>query len=84
MNWIYDLILVAMFLTMTIKGWRHGMLSALLRMLGWAVALVLITTWSASWSQTIYADYVETPVVAAEESAIPADAIAAMNSGAEA
>lgn len=84
MNWIYDLILVALFLSMIWKGWRRGMLSALLRMLGWAVALVLIATWGASWSQTVYDNYVEAPVVSAVESAIPADAITAMNNGAEA
>ncbi|MCD7845473.1 MAG: hypothetical protein LUG57_06420 [Oscillospiraceae bacterium] len=84
MSWVYDFILVAMFLSMIFKGWRQGMVSALLRMLGWAVALVLITTWSASWSQTVYDNYVEAPVVSAVESAIPADAITAMNSGADA
>lgn len=42
MNVVYDLILVLILAANVRRGWRQGVLSALLGVLGWAIAAVLL------------------------------------------
>lgn len=42
MTWIYDLILVLIFVFLILRGWRQGVMATLLRLLGWVVAAFVI------------------------------------------
>ncbi len=84
MTWIYDLILVLIFVFLILRGWRQGVMATLLRLLGWVVAAFVIIGWAGEWSGSVYESVVEKPVTAAVSAAIPADAVNAMNSTADA
>lgn len=84
MSVLYDVIFAAGFVFIVVRGWRRGILATLLGLLGWAAAAVVIATFSEGWSQSIYHRLVEPWAVRSVEAAIPADAVAAMNSTAEA
>lgn len=84
MTWIYDLILVLIFVFLIHRGWRHGVMATLLRLLGWVAAAFVIIGWAGEWAGNVYASVVEKPVTAAVAAAIPADAVNAMNSTADA
>ena len=84
MTWIYDLILVLIFVFLILRGWRQGVMATLLRLLGWVVAAFVIIGWAGEWSGRVYESVVEKPVTAAVSAAIPADAVNAMNSTADA
>lgn len=81
---LYDLILIAIFAFVIWRGWRQGILSTLIRLLGWLAAVTVIFGFSQQWAETIYFALIEPRAVAAVAAAIPADALASMNSGAEA
>lgn len=84
MTWIYDLILVLIFVLLILRGWRQGVMATLLRLLGWVVAAFIVIGWAGEWSGSVYESVVEKPVTAAVSAAIPADAVNAMNSTADA
>ncbi len=84
MSYIYDGILVVAFALIVWRGWRRGILSTLLSVAGWAVALFIIFGWGTSWSENLYADMVEPWAINTVEKAIPAGTVEAMNSGADA
>ncbi len=84
MSWIYDLIFVLIFVLLIRRGWRQGLMATLLRLLGWVVAAFIIVGWAEPWAGTVYDTVLEAPVTAAVSAAIPADAINAMNSTADA
>lgn len=84
MTWIYDLILVLIFVFLILRGWRQGVMATLLRLLGWVMAAFVIIGWAGEWSGRVYESVVEKPVTAAVSAAIPADAVNAMNSTADA
>ncbi len=84
MSVIYDIILAAIFVVLICRGWRQGVMSTLLRLLGWAAAAFIIVSFSESWAQSIYGSVVEPWAVSAVEKAIPAETVSAMNSGADA
>ncbi len=84
MNYVYDIILLLLFVSIVYSGWRQGVLSVVMRLLGWIVAVTLIVSFSADWAASVYHSVVEARVEQAVSAAIPADAIAAMNDGAEA
>lgn len=84
MTWIYDLILVLVFVFLILRGWRQGVMATLLRLLGWVVAAFVIIGWAGEWSGRVYESVVEKPVTAAVSAAIPADAVNAMNDTADA
>ena len=81
---IFDLILAVMFIFAIVRGWRQGALSAVVRLAGWVVAFGVIAVYSMPWAEQVYHVVVEPRAVAAVSAAIPADAVAAMNSGADA
>lgn len=83
MTWIYDLILVLIFVSLILRGWRQGVMATLLRFLGWVVAAFVIIGWAEPWAESIYDAALEKPVTAAVSAAIPADAVNAMNSTAD-
>ena len=84
MTWIYDLILVLIFVFLILRGWRQGVMATLLRLLGWVAAAFIIIGWAGEWSGDVYESVVEKPVTAAVSAAIPADAVNAMNDTADA
>ena len=84
MNWVYDIILLVLFAYIIIRGWRNGILSSVLRMAGWAIAVFLIVAFTAHWAQLIYQNFLEPWAVSSVASSIPDETIAAMNSGADA
>lgn len=84
MSWIYDLIFVLIFLLIVSRGWRQGVMATLLRLLGWVAAAFIIVGWADQWADQIYTSILKDHVVAAVSAAIPADAVAAMNSTADA
>lgn len=84
MTWIYDLILVLIFASLILRGWRQGVMATLLRLLGWVAAAFIIIGWAGEWSESVYDKVLEKPVTAAVSAAIPADAVSAMNSTADA
>lgn len=84
MSIVLDIILVAIFIFLTARGWRRGIWSTLLNVMGWIVALALIAGFSESWAQRAYDTAVEPRAVRAVERAIPAGTVEAMNSGADA
>ena len=81
---IFDLILLGIFIFAVLRGWRQGALSAVVRLAGWVVAIGIIAAYSMPWAERVYHAVVEPRAVAAVAAAIPADAVAAMNSGADA
>ena len=83
MKWVYDIALVVIFAYIIIRGWRQGILAAVLRLAGWAAALFIIVKFTQGWAQTIYQNYVEATVINAVQAAIPADTVAALNNGAD-
>lgn len=84
MTWIYDLILVLIFVFLILRGWRQGVMATLLRLLGWVVAVFVIIGWAEPWAESVYDSVLEKPVMAAVSAAIPADAVSAMNNTADA
>lgn len=84
MSWIYDLIFVLIFVFLILRGWRQGVMATLLRLLGWVAAAFLVVSFAKSWAGTVYDAVLEAPVMAAVSAAIPAGAVDAMNSTADA
>ena len=84
MTWIYDLIFVLIFVLLIHRGWRQGVMATLLRLLGWVAAAFVIIGWAEPWADTVYETVLEKPVTAAVSAAIPANAVSAMNSTADA
>ena len=84
MSIVYDIILVIIFIALIGKGWRHGVMATLLRLLGWAVAAIIIVTFTEGWAQNIYHTAVEPRAISAVAAAIPEETTAAMQSGADA
>ena len=81
---VYDLILIGIFIFVIRRGWRQGILSTLIRLLGWVAAVVVIFGFSQQWAEKIYFAAIEPWAVKTVAAAIPADLIASMQSGAEA
>ena len=84
MSLVYDLIFVFIIVLMIRRGWRHGVLATLLRLLGWVAAAFVIMNWAGPWAERLYQTTVKPIVLNAVASAIPADALTAMNSTADA
>ena len=84
MTWIYDLIFVLIFVLLIHRGWRQGVMATLLRLLGWVAAAFVIIGWAGPWADAVYDAVLEKPVTAAVSAAIPAEAVNAMNSTADA
>lgn len=81
---LYDMALMLIFIFIVWRGWRQGVLSELLRLAGWAAALVLVAIYSAPWAERLYHAAVEPRALSAVAAAIPADVLSAMENGAEA
>jgi len=81
---VYDLILVLIVVMMVRKGYRSGLLSSLLGLIGWAAALICCVLWSTAVAQWLYHTFVEAKLVSTVASYIPTDLISAVNSGAAA
>lgn len=79
---IFDIILLALFILPVLRGWRRGVLSMLIKALGWGAAAFLIVGYSAAWAEVVYHAVAEQFVITLVTNAIPADAVAVMNSGA--
>lgn len=84
MSAVYDIILAVIFILTIRRGWRRGVLATILVLLGWAVAAFLIAAYSGGWAESFYTRFVEQAVIRKVERAIPAGAVTAMNSGADA
>lgn len=82
--YIYDLILVLIFVLTIRRGWRSGFLSSLLRLGGWIVAVILIVAFAETISTWVFENLLYDKIVATVNAAIPQDVIAAVNSGAAA
>ncbi len=81
---VYDIILMLMVLHILWRGWQQGLVSELLRLAGWAAAIILVAVYAEPWAERIYHSVVEQRVVAAVAASIPAEVITAMESGAAA
>jgi uncharacterized membrane protein required for colicin V production len=81
---VYDLILILIVLIMVRRGFRCGLLSSLLGLIGWVVALICCVLWSTAVAQWLYHAFVEAKLVSTVASHIPADLVSAVNSGAAA
>ena len=79
---VYDIVLMAIFVFIVWRGWRQGALSAVVRLAGWAAALILVAVYSRPWAEQIYHTVVEQQAINAVTAAIPAEMISAMESGA--
>lgn len=84
MSLIYDLLFVLIFVSLILRGWRQGVMATLLRLLGWVAAAFLIVSFASQWAVQIYDAVIEPAVLNTVSAAIPADAVAAMNSTADA
>lgn len=84
MSILFDVILIAIVLLPAVRGWRRGILSTILSILGWAAAAIVIAGFSESWSQNLYTNTVEPRAIGAVERAIPAETVTAMQAGADA
>ncbi len=81
---VYDIILMLMVLHILWRGWQQGLISELLRLAGWGAAIVLVAVYAGPWAEKVYHAVVEKHAVAAVASAIPAEVLTAMESGAAA
>lgn len=79
---VYDIVLVMIFLGILVRGWHQGMISELVRLAGWAAAIVLVCMYSGPWAEKLYHGFVEQIAVSAVAKAIPPDVISALESGA--
>lgn len=79
---VYDAIVALVILLTLWRGWRQGVLSELVRLLGWVAAVVLISMYVGGWAERIYASFLEPKAVTAVAEAIPPDMLSAMESGA--
>ena len=82
--YLYDLILIAIFVVTIRRGWRTGFLSSLFRLSGWLVAILLIVAFSQRIAVWVFENLLYEKVVSAVSAAIPQDVLAAVNSGAAA
>lgn len=82
--YIYDLILVLIFVLTIRRGWRSGFFSSLLRLSGWVVAVVLIVAFAESISVWVFENLLYDKIVATVNAAIPQEVLAGINSGAAA
>lgn len=82
--YVYDLILVLIFVFTIRRGWRSGFLSSLLRLGGWIVAVILIVAFAESISVWVYENLLFDKIVATVNAALPQDVLSAVNSGAAA
>lgn len=80
--YLYDIILVLIFVLLIRRGWRTGFLASLLRLLGWVLALFLILKYSLSLADWTFSHILEQRIILTVAAAIPEDLIRAMNSGA--
>lgn len=81
---VYDIILMLLVLHILWRGWQQGLISELLRLAGWGAAIVLVAVYAGPWAEKVYHAVVEKHAVAAVASAIPAEVLTAMESGAAA
>ena len=79
---VYDVLLVVLFLYILWRGWHQGMVSELVRLAGWAAAIVLVSVYSRPWAERVYHGFVEQIAVNSVAKAIPPDVISALESGA--
>lgn len=84
MSTVYDIILVIIFIAGIRRGWKRGLMSTLLYLLGWGVAALIIAGWAPGWAESLYGRFLEPWAIQKVEQAIPAGTVAAMNSGADA
>lgn len=84
MSLVYDLILILIFVSLILRGWRQGVMATLLRLLGWVAAAFLIVSYASQWAAQLYDGVIEPMVLNAVSAAIPAEAVTAMNSTADA
>lgn len=80
--YLYDIILVLIFVLLIRRGWRTGFLASLLRLLGWVLALFLILKYSLHLADWTFSQILEQRIIMTVAAAIPEDLISAMNSGA--
>ncbi len=80
--YLYDIILVLIFVLLIRRGWRTGFLASLLRLLGWVLALFLILKYSLSLADWTFSQILEQRIIMTVAAVIPEDLITAMNSGA--
>ncbi len=81
---VYDVIVAMVILLTLFRGLRQGVVSEIVRLLGWVAAAVLIGVYVSGWAEQIYASVVEPRALSAVTQAIPPDMVNAMNSGADA
>lgn len=82
MNIIYDLIFVAILLISVRRGSRNGFLSTVFGLVGWLVALFCCMMWSETAARWLYDSFVHEKLLSTVAANLPADLIAAVNSGA--
>lgn len=82
--YVYDLILVLIFVLTIRRGWRSGFLSSLLRLSGWIVAVILIVAFAETISTWVFDNLLYDKIVTTVNAALPQDVLAAVNSGAAA
>ncbi len=82
--YVYDIILVLIFVFTIRRGWRSGFLSSLLRLSGWIVAVLLIVAFAESISVWVFENLLFDKITATVSAALPQDVLAAVNSGAAA
>lgn len=80
--YLYDIILVLIFVLLIRRGWRTGFLASLLRLLGWVLALFLILKYSLSLADWTFSQILEQRIIMTVAAVIPDELITAMNSGA--
>ncbi len=83
-SWMYDLIIVAVILLVVWRRSRQGVVSALIRLLGWAAAVTLILGFAQEWAEKLYFLFLETRAVGAVTKVIPPELITSLQSGADA
>ncbi len=81
---VYDVIVAMVILLTLFRGFRQGVVSEIVRLLGWVAAAVLIGIYVGGWAEQIYVSVIEPRAVNAVTQAIPPDMVNAMNSGADA
>lgn len=79
--YVYDFILVAIFVITIRRGWRSGLLSTLLRLSGWLVAVLLIVAFAEPISVWVFENLLYDRLVTTVNAALPQDVLAAVNSG---
>lgn len=83
-SWIYDLIVLAVILLIAWRGSRQGILSSVIRLLGWVAAVTLIMGFAQEWAEKLYHLFIEPRALKAVLAVIPPDLITALQSGANA